>query len=108
MRSKQKGVPPVKNAKNFIGARLHPEKDKDIIEDINKFKDKTKRLKDIYRKGLTMENTLPNTSNTSNPAQLPIDLPPKKLNWKVPEKIVPNKKTEDVKVKVLSNIKQGF
>ena len=46
----------------MVGFRLHPDDDKDIAEDLGRFKNKSKRIRAMYRKGLATEvNNYPNT-----------------------------------------------
>jgi hypothetical protein len=42
---------------SVAGFRLNPEEDADIIKDLDRFKNRSKRMRELMRKGLEYENT---------------------------------------------------
>ena len=89
--------------RTFLGTRLNPEKDSDIIQDVSRFKDVSKRLREAYRLAMQVEagdmyvkkEPAPDTS---------------KLKWSIPEPVKKKAKNTNgqTKVNIISNIKQSF
>ena len=96
---------------NFVGLRLHVERDADIIKDLAKYKDVTARVKEVYRRAVLSENQtfspaqvevnkLPTTISTINPKT-------EAITWSFPDKpsvaLSTTGAPSSLKAKLLSN-----
>ena len=73
----------------FVGFRLNDTRDADIIKDLDKYKDTTARVKEVYRKVILMEQGNYNPPTVESPVlETKAPTPPTKTENVKTEKIV--------------------
>ena len=70
----------------MAGFRLHPTEDADIIKDLERYKNKTGRLKEVYRKAMQLEK--------GSPVKIISEAPKVPEPWVLPEEPTVKKQPE--------------